>query len=435
MSSGGLPIRRLLYAVGEGLRIGLASVRTNLFRSGLTILGVAIGVTVVVLMAALITGIRGTIQEGIDSAGPRNLFVTRFDLSDVQLVNQGSDRPPWWNRPPVTVEEARRVRTLPAVRDAVISIGLQDPGGEGGITMEFEGTRITGVQGAAEAAAWTEYRKVDFLHGRNFHPTEVAEGRPVVVISERLATDLFGEGNPVGLRARTTAGPRGALPFTVVGVFDPGPILFGEDQFAHIAILPHTTALRRLGVSDEWGQMVVVPRDDVLQEVAEDQVIALMRSLRGLAPAQENDFSILRSTQLMELFDRFTAVFFIVMLALSSVGLMVGGVGVVGIMLISVTERTREIGIRKSVGATGPEILWQFLVEAAVLTLLGGAGGLAFGAGVAWLVAALTPIPASIPLWSVAVGLTMAVITGMLFGLVPAARAARMEPVAALRHE
>jgi putative ABC transport system permease protein len=435
MSRRRIPLGRFLYGLGEGVRIGFDSLRANLFRSGLTILGVAIGVSVVVLMAALITGIRGTIQEGIDAAGPRNFYVTRFDLSDVQLVQDGSGRPPWWNRPPVTVDEARRVRALPGVRDAVVTIGLQDPGGEGGITTEYNGTRITGVQGFGESASWPEYRQADFTEGRNFHPVEVEEGRAVVVISERLARSLFGNGEALGRRIRTTAGPSGALPLTVVGVFDPGPMLFGEEQFGHMAVIPFTTALRRLGVSDEWGQMAVVPRDEVAQEVAEDQVIALMRSLRGLEPAQENDFSVLRSTQLMEMFDRFTGVFFIVMLALSSVGLMVGGVGVVGIMLISVTERTREIGIRKSVGATGPEILWQFLVEAAVLTLMGGAGGLLLGAGGAWLTAALTPIPAAIPLWSVVAGLTMAVVTGMLFGLVPAARAARMEPVAALRYE
>ena len=124
-----------------------------------------------------------------------------------------------------------------------------------------------------------------------------------------------------------------------------------------------------------------------------------------------------------------------VMLALSSVGILVGGVGVVGIMLISVTERTREIGVRKALGATPTEILWQFLVEAGVLTLLGGAVGLAIGGGLAWIVARFTPIPAVVPLWAVVVSLLMAALTGMVFGLAPAARAARMDPVVALRQE
>jgi putative ABC transport system permease protein len=166
-----------------------------------------------------------------------------------------------------------------------------------------------------------------------------------------------------------------------------------------------------------------------------DQVISLLRTLRGLGPKEENNFAILRSDQLVDLFNQLTGVFFIVMLALSSVGLMVGGVGVIGIMLISVTERTREIGIRKAVGATRREILWQFLVEAAVLTLFGGAIGMILGASAAEGVEAATPIPAAIPLWSVAVALTMALLTGMLFGLLPAVRASRLEPVDALRYE
>jgi putative ABC transport system permease protein len=272
------------------------------------------------------------------------------------------------------------------------------------------------------------------VRGRNFAPVEVEQARPVVVISDRLARDLFGSADPIGQRVRTSAGPGGPFPMTVVGVFELAQNIF-TDQVAHVAIVPSTTALRRLKVSDEWGQIVVVPRDDVPLDVAEDQVIAAMRTMRGLAPGDENDFSILRSTQLLELFDRFTGVFFIVMLGLSSVGLLVGGVGVIGIMMISVTERTREIGIRKAVGATRGEILWQFLVEAGVLTLLGGAAGLALGGGLAFAIAAATPVPAAVPLWAVVAALGMAVVTGMLFGLFPAARAARMEPATALGYE
>lgn len=222
--------------------------------------------------------------------------------------------------------------------------------------------------------------------------------------------------------------------FQVIGVLDPGENIFAA-AVKHFAVFPHTAAVRRLKVSDEFLQVIVVPAGSYTREQTKDQVIGTMRAMRGLGPVEDNTFAIIGSDQLVELFNQFTGVFFVIMLALSSVGLLVGGVGVIGIMMISVTERTREIGIRKALGATRQEILWQFLVEAAVLTLIGGAVGLMGGSAVAALVESVTPIPASIPLWSVAAALGMAILTGILFGIIPAYRGSRMEPVDALRHE
>jgi len=426
-------VRRFLFGLREGIRIALESLGANPFRSGLTVLGIAIGVCVVVLMAALITGIRGSVQEGIESSGPRNFYVTRFDPSQIQLTNSGSD-PSWMRRPPVTSDEARRIATLPDIEEAVVRFGLSDPAGEGGVTLRWRGREILGVSGSGEGLGWPRYRGAEFLDGRNFTDSELSRGELVVVLSESVVEDLFEGANPIGERIQFRAGSVGFLPMTVVGVFAFRESLFGEGS-THAAILPHTTGERRFKVDPSGFEMIVVPAEAPPLEVAEDQVIGALRSLRGIGPGEENSFSILRSTQILEIFDRFTAVFFIVMLALSSVGLLVGGVGVVGIMMISVTERTREIGIRKALGATRGEILWQFLVEAAVLTLFGGATGLLLGGGLAMLAARLTPIPASIPLWAVAVSLAVATVTGMLFGLIPALRAARLEPVAALRYE
>ena len=219
-----------------------------------------------------------------------------------------------------------------------------------------------------------------------------------------------------------------------MGVYDIGESVFSEAA-EYFAILPYTAALKELKASDEMLAVLVVPEARILPAEVQDQVIGLLRTMRGLGPKEENNFAIIRSSDLVDSLNQLTSVFFAVMVSLSSVGLMVGGVGVIGIMLISVTERTREIGIRKAVGATRREILWQFLVEAGVLTLAGAAAGLIMGGGVAYAVEAVTPIPAAIPLWSVAAALTMALFTGMLFGLLPAMRASKLDPVDALRYE
>ncbi len=411
----------------EGVTIALSAIRGNKVRASLTILGVGIGVAVVVTMAALITGIRSSILEAFESAGQENFIVTRFDMTNVRLVGDGSGRPPWWDKPKISPLEAERIARLPGVAEAIVDMDVS-------LSMSFEGRRLTGIQGAAESAGWPQYTIGDFTAGRNFIPTEVEQSRAVIVISQALAEELFGQLDPIGKRIRVSGGSGGNQLFTVIGTFQSGANIF-SDAVQYFAVMPYTTALKRLKANDMFLQVLVVPREGVPQAEVQDQVIGTLRTLRGLGPSQENNFAVLRSDQLVDLFNQLTGVFFIVMLALSSVGLMVGGVGVIGIMLISVTERTREIGVRKAVGATRREILWQFLVEAGVLTLIGGALGMTLGALAANGVAAVTPIPASIPLWSVAAALTMALLTGMLFGLLPAVRASGLDPVDALRYE
>jgi len=418
----------VLATLDEGIRIAWAAIRANMVRSGLTILGVAIGVAVVVTMAALITGIRSSVLEAFESAGPENLIVTRFDMTDVRIVSDGSGRPPWWNKPKITPLEAERLARLPGVREAIVDFDMV-------LSISFEGQRVTGVQASGNSASWSSYTLGDFSSGRNFIPAEVDQARGVLVISMALAEELFGSLDPIGKRVRVSSGRRGVNElFTVVGVFDVGESVFSE-IVRHFAIVPYTAALKRLKADDMFFQVLVVPEEDVPSAEVQDQMISLLRTLRGLGPKEENNFAILRSDQLVEMFNSLTGVFFIVMLALSSVGLMVGGVGVIGIMLISVTERTREIGVRKAVGATRREILWQFLVEAGVLTFMGAATGLVIGGLAAEAVEAATPIPASIPLWSVLAALAMALLTGMVFGLLPAMRASKLDPVDALRYE
>lgn len=415
------------HTLEEGISIAVDSIRANKIRSGLTILGVAIGVGVVVTMAALITGIRSSIIDGFESAGPDNFTVQRFDFTGIQF-NSGGSRPPWWNKPRVEAEEAERLAELPGVEASLYNFAFST-------TMIAEERRITGVQSQGYSTDWVQYAQGHFSAGRDFTPQELRQSRPVVVISTDLAETLYGDRDPIGRKVRVSAGRRGVNEaFRIIGVFEADDNIFSA-AIKDFAIFPYTTAMKRLKASNWQAGIWIVPKEGALQADVIDNVVGAMRGMRGLRPQEEDNFAILRSDQLLDTFNQITSVFFLVMMALSSVGLLVGGIGVVGIMMISVTERTREIGIRKAVGATRQEILWQFLVEAAVLTLLGGAAGMALGAGLAELVASQTPLPASIPLWAVVTALAMAVLTGMLFGLVPAYRASRMNPVTALGHE
>jgi putative ABC transport system permease protein len=417
-----------LTALGEGLMIAFAAIRANKIRASLTILGVAVGVSVVVAMAALITGFRTSMSEAFESAGPNNFMVTRFDFTAVRSADDGNDRPPWWNKPELEPREAERIAALPSIDEALFNFGFA-------VDFDFEGQRVRNVQSQGYSAGWPKYSQGDFISGRDFTPAEVRQNRALVVLSDSLAIELFGQRDPIGRRVRVGNVFRGTQEsFTVVGVFAPEPNVFSS-FVKHFAIFPYSSAERRLRQSAWQAQILVVPRDSVTMAAAQDEVIAALRGMRGLRPREENNFALIASRQLLELFDRLTGVIFLVMLLLSSAGLLVGGVGVIGIMLISVTERTREIGVRKAVGATRREILWQFLVEASVLTALGAAAGMLLGWGLASLVAWLTPLPARIPIWAVGTALGMAALTGMLFGLLPAYRASRLDPVVALRFE
>src|SRR5690606_27971681 len=390
----------------EAAILAVDQLRANKFRSALTILGVVVGVATVMAMSALITGIRSSVLEGIEAAGPKNFIVSRFDFNDVQLVSDGS-RPAWLDNVAVSVEEAKRIAALDKIRSAMNDANTN-------AHMEFGGTRLEGIQVSATDIGWRDYAQGTMLVGTDFIPADIRASRAVAILSKDLAEALFGSLDPIGRTVRM----RG-VPFRVIGVYEMKANIF-TSAMKHFAIVPYTTGLKYLGVNREWLSLNVVPADHATQDEAMDQVITYLRTARRLRPGEPNNFVITRQEELVKTFDRITGTFFIVMIALSSVGLMVGGVGVIGIMLIAVTERTREIGIRKAVGATRGEILWQFLVEAATVTLLGGILGMIAGGGIAGLVAALTPIPAKVPLWAIFAALGMATFAGILFGLWPA---------------
>jgi putative ABC transport system permease protein len=258
---------------------------------------------------------------------------------------------------------------------------------------------------------------------------EYAAGARVVIINDKLAESLFPRRNPIGKRIKLFGEP-----FEVIGLHAEAASLFSNADEPRLAI-PHTAFTKVADYQKGWLEIAVLPTDSATVQEAQDQVVAALRTERGLRPGTPDNFAVVTQDRVLDTFNKITAAFFIAMIVLSSVGLMVGGVGVVAIMMISVTERTREIGVRKALGATRREIMFQFLVEAATLTLVGCVIGMALGALIAWAIRSFSPIPATVPLLSVVAAVVASILTGVLFGLYPANKASKMDPVEALRYE
>ena len=412
----------LAYRLVEGVGIALDELRSNKVRAALTILGVAIGVTVVIAMGSAITGINRSITSILESAGPKTFFVVRYFSDGLEISDGSEELSPWRKMPEITVEEAQMIRALPAVRDVNVGEYTEGP-------VSFEGTNLSEVKIAGFGPSWPQVNGGDILAGRNFTPIEYAASARVAVINDKMAATFFPGRDAVGKKIKIYG-----VPFEVVGMHAEAASLFSDADEPRLAI-PHTTFRKVTEYWPGWMEIAVIPTESATIQEAQDQVTAALRTSRGLRPAEESDFALLTSDRVLEAFNKITAGFFIAMIALSSVGLMVGGVGVVAIMMISVTERTREIGVRKALGATRGEIMFQFLVEAATLTLVGCLIGMALGALVAWGVRSFTPVPASVPLLSVVAAVVASILTGVLFGLYPANKASKLDPVEALRYE
>jgi putative ABC transport system permease protein len=406
----------------EGVGIALESVRANKSRAALTILGVAIGVMVVIAMAAMITGINRGVTAQVETLGPKTFFVMRFFQGGLNISDGSDELSPWRRNPYLNVAEAQMLRGLPSIREVTWREGSGGP-------VSYRDINLSSVSVTGYSPTWLMVNAGTLTAGRNFSELEYAAHSAVTVLNAKLAEELFPGLDPIDRRIKIFGHP-----FTVIGVYSEPSGLFGEGGSPE-AIIPHSTFKKVAEYSWGWMQFAVIPTAEASVADAQDEVIAAMRGRRGLKPSQDNNFAVVTQDKLLDTFNSLTQGFFLVMLALSSVGLMVGGVGVIAIMMISVTERTREIGVRKALGATRGEIMFQFLVEAATLTLLGGAVGMALGALIAFAVNNLTPIPAAVPLWSIAAAVLASTVTGIFFGLYPASKASKLDPVEALRFE
>ena len=412
-----------LYALGEGVGIAVESLRANKVRAGLTILGIAVGVFVVVTMAAAVHGINASVARDFESTGPTTFFVTRYPIT-FEACDGSGETCKWLRNPAIRMHEVQGLRRLPGVLAAGARLDLSAP-------VKYKDRALSSTTIIAFTPDWTLIdRGIDLNPGRSYTYAENEGAAPVALINNVMAERLFGEGDPIDREIQI----RGTT-FRVIGVFKrEASFLSGGSNKAE-AIVPIESARRHLNAWTGQLGVAVVPRASVSRDEAIDEVTAYLRGLRGLRPVEDSNFAIITQDKLFETYNKIFGMFFLVMIVLSAIGLIVGGVGVVAIMMISVTERTREIGVRKALGATKGTIMWQFLVEAVTLTGIGSAVGFVAG----WLLSAVirnaTPIEASIPPVAILVAVGVSVVTGILFGLFPAFRAAQLDPVAALRYE
>lgn len=411
-----------MIAVFEGVGIALSSLVANKGRAALTILGVAIGVMVVMVVASMVRGINDGVDDVFAQLGPRTFFVFRYWEAGITVRDGSDENNPWRRNPGLTVIEAERISQLPSVHTVVVSSNSSRP-------VKYNATEISSVNVRGTGSRWTDVSGGDVFPGRSFTVLEEAANSRVVVVNKNVADQLFSRTYPLDRQIKIDG-----VPFEVIGVFTPPPDIFGAGSEPQV-IIPHGSFTKYIRRAGRWMDMIVSPQAEVTMASAIDDVTATLRSMRRLRPGEDNNFTVVTQDALLDDFDNIAGTFFLVMIALSSVGLLVGGVGVVAIMMISVTERTREIGVRKALGARRREILWQFLVEAVTLTAIGGIIGMAAGGLITFIVARVTPLPATVPFWSVVAALLAAVLTGVGFGMYPAARAAKLDPVEALRYE
>jgi putative ABC transport system permease protein len=422
----------------ETADMAMQTLRANKMRSALTVLGVVIGVTSIVGMTSLIRGFDTSLRDSINALGPRTIFVQRFGAVS---FSSGASFTEMIRRPVLTVDDGQAIERLaPSVAMVDVWLGAAPPQP----TMErvfYRGERTRPVSVIGSTERFVEINFARMMAGRVFTIQEVSRRRNVVVIGYGPYAALFENRgiDPIGKVVRV-----GAIEYTIIGVMDKRPAAggfnMGQDDFA---LIPYTAYRRQFGseksrsgpFGGRGGMIAVVPHDDVDRDAAMREVESIMRIRHGLTLDKPNDFDLVTSDAILAVWDQISRAVLLSLVVISSIALMVGGIGVMAIMTISVTERTREIGVRKAIGARRREILVQFLIEAVVLTSVGGVLGVLLGSAIGLLVNLASGFPVSLPWWSFALGLGFSASVGIFFGVFPAWRASRLDPIEALRYE
>jgi len=409
----------------ENLWMALATLRANKLRSFLTVIGVIIGVVTVMLIASAIAGIDVAITREVESFGTRSMYISKFNPG----IHIGRLSREERMRKPLTYDDALDLAKLPAVEIAVpfLDVGSNFFGQKIQVSGGGKTSASVGLQGTLPDFEKAGTQEV--AEGRFFSQFENDSNENVCVVGSKVADDFFKFGSPVDQTIKI-----GAEEYRVVGVLQKREqFLFsgGNDDQNNVIYLPYNVA-RKLKPNSDDIYLLAVAKPGLMQE-AMDQVTDRLRIRRNVPFGQPDNFGIETTESLISSFHAITAGIAIGMIVISSVGLMVGGIGVMNIMLVSVTERTREIGVRKAIGARRRDIMWQFLIEAMTLTGFGGLVGLIIG----WLGSLLVKLimPSYVPFWAPAAGFIASVGIGMIFGLWPAWKAARLDPIESLRYE
>ncbi len=415
-------------ALGENSRMALNTLREHKVRSGLTVLGIVVGITAIIFVASFLVGMDRDIRVFLDDFGAETLFVFKFQPGFRAGRLSSEER----MRKSLTLEDALAIKeTCPAVKDVAVQIlpriGRQGPGRQ---IARYRGKEVYDVINRGTLASYEQVFNATVEKGRFFTDSEDIHRADVVVIGHDLSEALFPVEDPVGKTILVSG-----IPYEVVGVIAKRKGQFLRNDAADkVALVPYG-AYRKHHPADDEHFIGVLPYAGQ-KAAAEDQVRELLRRRRRVAHDQPDNFGISSAEEIATNFRQITGVIALVTVVVSSIGLLVGGVGVMNIMLMSVTERTREIGVRKAIGARQRDIIYQFLVEAMTLTAVGGVIGVLLGVGISAVLTKLAPnVPQVVPLWAVVLGVATSASVGLFFGIYPAVRAARLDPVEALRYE
>ena len=412
------------FVPSETLLMALDNVRAHKFRSFLTVLGIVIGVTTVIAIASILTGLRTNIIQFVEEYGTNNIYAFHLSTGISLGPHDRSER----TRKPLRPEDGEAIKQLASA--------VEDVANDGFIEWNFNKTITYGgqtyKQGNLEgvSANYGTITNESMQEGRFISEIDDQHRREVMVIGNGAAEALFPGGAPaVGKEVMM-----GGRPYEIIGVLEKRKgNLMGETE-ENSVLIPFRT-MRKVSPRSEWMMLVIRAHTGQLRK-ALDQVEDILRRQRGVKYDEKDNFDLTTADRFIEQFDSITAMVGLVAIALSSVGLLVGGIGVMNIMLVSVTERTAEIGIRKAIGARRRDITNQFLFEAMTLTSLGGLLGVLLAIAVSQIIILIFPsLPASIPLWAVITGLVVSAAIGLIFGVWPARKAAGLDPIEALRYE